>query len=442
MPTAARPRPSRAAFDLLMTPARWLEQARGRRRGVLLASYLLLGGIAGVFGRRAVSLNGLPDVGDPFDVRAEVAIDVPEAENAFVLYGQAAAKLKELNAEDWRRFAMISTWSQSDPAYRRWVETNREASDLIRRGSERPKGLYHRPGESTFETPLEVTQRLRQFARLAPMEASRLEEAGDLAGAWAWHRALLRASRHVGGHGTSIQALIGIAMLRVASGPASTWAADPRVGAPLLRRALRDVMDCEAMSPRASDALRVEYLCMMKAIDAPGPLLRYELAGDPVWYHHLTGLMRAGLYLKREPERSRRVTRLAFANWLAQCDRPPNGRARLAMRAPDVYLYDADPAAPAAANALPPGTAGEWMKSTELAARFGPMYFWVVAAFDRDRRTLAALKVTLAEQLYRREHGRPPGTLGALVSPDLPALPDGYEAGDPPISTGATTPAP
>ena len=37
---------------------------------------------------------GLPDIGDPFDVQAFRSFTIPEDRNAFVLYRQAADRLK------------------------------------------------------------------------------------------------------------------------------------------------------------------------------------------------------------------------------------------------------------------------------------------------------------------------------------------------------------
>ena len=42
---------------------------------------------------------------------------------------------------------------------------------------------------------------LRSFQDLALLEASRLEEEGDMAGAWTWYRAAIRAPCHLGLHG-------------------------------------------------------------------------------------------------------------------------------------------------------------------------------------------------------------------------------------------------
>jgi hypothetical protein len=49
----------------------------------------------------------------------------------------------------------------------------------------------------------------------------------------------------------------------------------------------------------------------------------------------------------------------------------------------------------------------------------------------RERRRRAVLVVRLAAELYRREHGKPPATAGALLGPVLKELPEGIAADDP-----------
>ena len=71
---------------------RWLTSGRGRR----LAIGVAVGWIAlvGVTIWRMQSLDGLPDVGDPFDVtEARRPVEIPDADNAFVAYAAAKAKL-------------------------------------------------------------------------------------------------------------------------------------------------------------------------------------------------------------------------------------------------------------------------------------------------------------------------------------------------------------
>ena len=45
----------------------------------------------------ATQLLGLPDIGEPFDVKAFQAFTIPDDRNAFVLYRQAMAVLKPIS---------------------------------------------------------------------------------------------------------------------------------------------------------------------------------------------------------------------------------------------------------------------------------------------------------------------------------------------------------
>ena len=66
-----------------------------------------------------------------------------------------------------------------------WVEANREAMELFRRGSERPNALapsgpLHRGSDRLFAA-------LNSFQEMALLEASRLEVEGEMAAAWGWY---------------------------------------------------------------------------------------------------------------------------------------------------------------------------------------------------------------------------------------------------------------
>ena len=122
-----------------------------------------------------------------------------------MLYRQAADRLKPLDQARKRvrqqAIDRYARWSKADPEVRRWVEENREALALYRQGTERPDALDPVPPNGS--RILEVMQALRSFHALALLEASRLEEQGDMAGAWGWYRAALRAIHHVGLHAGS-----------------------------------------------------------------------------------------------------------------------------------------------------------------------------------------------------------------------------------------------
>src|SRR5262249_45097608 len=119
----------------LAAPFRWLF---GSRRRVLTAAAVLLAMIAAAPLWWSLPLLGLPDIGDPFDVPAFRAMTIPEGRNAVVLYRQAADQLKPLDtsasAKD-ETLDLNARWPRAHPAVRRWLEENREAMALYRRGT-------------------------------------------------------------------------------------------------------------------------------------------------------------------------------------------------------------------------------------------------------------------------------------------------------------------
>ena len=110
------------------------------------------------------------------------------------------------------------------------------------------------------------------FEVLALLEGSRLEEQGDMAGAWGWYRAVLRTIHHVGQHGTVERRAIAQGWHVDLQGRLKTWAADPRTTPALLRQALDDVVACEVLAPSEAYTLKAEYLDVDRLLEAPdGP---------------------------------------------------------------------------------------------------------------------------------------------------------------------------
>ena len=143
---------------LAAAPFRWFF---GSRRRVLTAASVLLAMIIAPPLWWSIQLMGLPDIGEPFDLEAFRSSRIPDDRNAFVLYRQAADRLKSLNSfvVSKRSIDAHVRWSQADPMVRRWVEANREAMELFRRGAERPDSLdsngprHHRTFGDVVEPP-------------------------------------------------------------------------------------------------------------------------------------------------------------------------------------------------------------------------------------------------------------------------------------------------
>jgi hypothetical protein len=304
------------------------------RRAVVAAVVLAVGG---VIGWAFHPLRGLPDIGDPFDVAEARALAVDPAENAFILYQVAAARVVP-NAVD----APPSRWDQAGPSTRAWVEANRPALELWREGAERPDALYLDPATARYDTLLPVTQELRRFAELALLEASRLEGEGDLAGAWGWYRAVLRSGVHSGRNGGVIERMVGGGLFELALAPIKRWAADPRVDATLRARALAEAREARAMSRPWSHTLKLEYLVVRNSLEDTALARSTAFMGS-------IGLARRPLFtvfgrtfslddfrrsrpvlgFQAEPEASRRLARLVYANWLAHVDLPAADRPPL-----------------------------------------------------------------------------------------------------------------
>jgi hypothetical protein len=434
MASTSSARRSFPTLRYLAAPFRWF--FRSRRR-VWTAAAVLLAMIAAPPLWWSLQLVGLPDIGDPFDVKAFRSFTIPDDRNAFLLYGQAADRLKLLDTSNTSPDEKIdpnAPWSQAHAAIRHWAEENRKAMALYRRGTERPDvlGLSGRSGGDP-ETH-KVRSALYLFHKLVLLEASRLEEQGDMAGAWGWYRAALRSSYHLGFRGTIPARIMSQHLHTALRRRSSSWAADPRTTPALIRHALDDVLACGVFTPSESCTLKAEYLDLDRILNNrsnPGQELivaklrasvnspAYQL--DPERARAIAGAWRVW---RREPERSLRVLRLAIANWLAYYDLPPERRP-----APDANVsgphdfYALGPESPAKARALSPAELDRWLNTTADAQEL--LRRWDLRAFRmRERANHRALVVLLASELYRRDRGTDPPSDEALVGPYLKELPD------------------
>jgi hypothetical protein len=304
---------------------------------------------------------------------------------------------------------------------------------LYRSGTERPDA-FDPLQVSDPDRSLRTRFSLRDLEDLALLEASRLEEVGEMARAWDWYRAALRSTYHLG-----LQArILGRTMAQSRDGKfrrrLSVWAADHRTTPDLIRRALDGVIACGDFVPSESYTLKAEYLSLEDALKDPySPGLQKVMAaidaklqaqGYQLDWDRKRAIAHAWWFWRREEERSRRVIRLAVANWLASFDLPPDRRP-----APDpgvtgpCEFYAFGPDVPEKARALSPKALDHWMKTTYEAQEILP--FWDSRTSRvKERANHRALIVLLASELYRRDHGADPPTDEALVGPYLKSLPD------------------
>ncbi len=380
------------------------------------------------------SLNGLPDIGDPFDVAAFRTFSLPDDQNAFAFFRRAWKAIEPIYGGDW---------SETNPEFRAFVEANRPAVELFIKGAEQGDGISGPvgeplPGENyTWVPPHQASS--WGLVGMTLREGGLREERGDMAGAWDCYRAVLRTLVHVRRRERLKDRARVILWLPVLQKHLATWAANPRTTIDQARRALEKVVECRPSPEWDAFTLKIEYLDLMRFLDRrvvpPAEQIEEE------WTYRLGDMqlpvdLSLDLYqvkrgLAREPDRSRRVIRLLFANWLAHVEHPghrkPAARARfhIVKVTNGVSLYHVSPDAPADARALSPQEVASWLVTTndaKLAFRF-PFLAWPNVR-RREQRSYRELLVVLAGEIYRRERGARPPSDEALVGTYLESLPD------------------
>jgi len=365
-----------------------------------------------------IQLQEVPDIKEPFDLDKFGHVDVAPEDNAFELYRAASAKLvSQTNASrtDAVDAVLYGGWLKSSEELRDWLEENREALELFRQASERPEAVYFQPAEKTIVSPqLVVSNHLRTLAQLACLEAARLEANAKPAAAWTWLSALLRASRHSGSHGCTVERMVGITMHRYAYAAIVIWAANPRLAVADLRHVLADVRKIHARTVPASETLKVEYLITRKNY-ADLNLFSRDL--DFPWYIANSFVM----YPMGEPEMGRRLTKMIWTNWLLECDRPRHLRRPDAAGTARLYALDHDVAS--IEGGLSNARIESCLKRSVLGKHFliPPQDF--IIWHDCEAAKQRILEVALALLIYFHEHAGFPETLEQLVGHGLDEVP-------------------
>jgi hypothetical protein len=400
-----------------------------RGRKVIAAFALLAIAAVGSFVIwRATSLRAIPEIGEPFDTKAFGTVDLPDDLNAFNYYRQAAAKFRD----DPSLGGPYFSWAQASPRDREWLYANSEAMELWYVGTTMDRAVYIQPKDLRIDSPLDVVQSLRRMSRLAHLVGLRMEAQGDLDEAWGWYRAGLRCSRHCGKNGGFIDRLIGLTMYSQMEKPVRAWADHPNQSPSSLRRALDEVLAINAMTPSFAENLRSEYFAFSAFLDRPDvSLAKIEIQiAESKSRPDISpfGSMKETLWrlILREPERSRRLIRVVWANWLSAADLPVEQRLGRGHGLRHGYYYDPPPDAPEAIRRLTPERIDRWVGSTRYLGPMLPGIDNLDKAEANEAAMRAALVVNLAEQLYTRENGHPPESPDQLVGPYLKALPEGY----------------
>ncbi len=384
--------------------------------GILLSAPLIF---------RVSRLSGLPDIPPPFDVEKYGTVQITPEDNAYEHYTKASALLigtTGLNDGEYDK-ALEEGWSGASEGVRKWVEDNRPALELWRKGTAAPDALFCQPKDQRFDTLSDELNDFREFARLAMLEGSRLEGEGKPEAAWKMYRAMFRSSRHCGRNGVIIERLVGIGTLVIAAESIEKWAANPDVDAAMLRQALSEISEDYEMTSPTSTGFQGEYFMILNYLDDPNlPSIfmnewgSWGVGGNPIVAELPVGLT---FFLFNEPELSRRVINHVFANWLAQVDNPRH--ARTPQHAGHLELYDPEPGAKT--GSLNPMKLEESVRNSLVARLMLPALLQFEAVVSREQARQACLTVILAAQAYQRAHGEFPETMKPLQDGYLDVLP-------------------
>jgi hypothetical protein len=384
------------------------------------------------------SLNGLPDIGDPFDVEAFRSFTLPDEQNAFTYLRRADQRLtlfpelpRAVDPSVWN-----FSWSKADPRIRAWVEANRQALELFRQGAEQSDAILDLAADPEHFWSNSVNP--NALSTLSLLEGARRQESGDTAGAWDCYRSVLRMTTHVSRrrmtHAVRVNTVCGWLRRRLAA-----WAADPRTTISQLKSALDEVLKTEPSPDWDSFTLKIGYIeiinMMIRTMNEHDQNRvegewTYRLGDMQLSTDIIGSIKEACRFLLREPERSRRVVRLLWANWLAHVEardpRRPVVRALLPGLTPvSLPLYAVSPDAPAGARALQPKKIASWLVTTrdvKLIMEEGDVM--VMLRHHLYHRAYRELVITLATGIYRRERGALPPSEEALVGTYLKSLPD------------------
>jgi len=384
---------------------------------------------------RGVFLASVPEMAEPFDEAALVTDDIPPGENAFIDYRQAASIRKRLLAGLAARSKTEPTtyddiykhgWEAADEEMRAWLEEQREALAVWRRGTERSRATAVLPGELTFATHLEASQELRGFARMARVDQMRCLHEGDVAEAWQLARAIYRSGGHASERGPMISGLIGVAMHAVSGEAIARWAEHPSVTGDQLRAALAQFKADFTLYESESNMLKTEFLALRNSLQSrewmqfmgPGAGGGPVVSGDGI----LDSATRGWLWVVGEPELTVRVARQILANQIREIDKPLTERQKL-VGSGTAMLFDLAPNATRLSGELDPAGIEHGLKLSIVCKLLLSATKQVDDSVQRFRAKQAALEVLLATQAYRRDKGEFPESLDQLVPQYWEAVP-------------------
>ncbi len=368
---------------------------------------------------RGYYLAGVPDIGEPFDVEARLAVVVPDDENAFTDFHQAAALYIQPSdaVSNSRNDVNEHGWAWATPELEQFLHDNEAALLAWKSGAEKSRAQYHLARDVWMGSPHEVDSALREFARTVKTIGIKLETAGRPVEAWEWYEAAIRTSRLYGQNGGGADRDVGCVSFFIVALRLPVWSADPALDSKALIHALTQVQDVWHLTEKYSTVVEIEYLSLentIRKLESHSDDCEWSIFASP----SIPGSdNRFLLYIRGEPELTRRLLKFHTRNHLTFCDLPAWQRPPLAGIS--AMIYD------------DPGGLCHWsvaaydaafVKSMFAASVISPIHLYRLH-IDLEEINYAYLQVVLAGQAFHRDHGRFPATLDELVPKYLTEIP-------------------
>lgn len=383
------------------------------------------------FGIRAVLLQGVPSMAEPFDIAEFSKWDVLESDDAFTEYRRAseqrskiAGGLQANGRPDPESISAVlqSGWSASDDALKEWLKAYAEPLATWRRGTGRTHGLNQRPDTVSLETVVSIIQDQRFFCRMALCEQAKAQAESRYEESYQWARAAFRCGGHCSHRGCLIQALVASASHAVACRGLQHWSAQAPVTEEQLQQALATARADYELYETRSNILKAEYLAVRNSLASSRWLQVTGTGGAGGKDTAMAQLMRFGFWTIGEPELSARLFRQMLANQIQEVDKPMAQRRKHAGNGL-AMLFVPDPAVPLLPGQLDPARIDQGIKKSLVLQALAPSVKQVDTALLRQEARQQALIVMLALQAYRRRHGDFPEALVSLVPDFLNAVP-------------------
>jgi hypothetical protein len=384
---------------------------------VVVPSILFVLVILSPAGFRQWWLSRVPDIGDPFPV-SEILKPIPEEENAFPLFEEAFALLKEVADADREEYWDEETdgWDSKDNQLNKYLKMNRPALEKWREATEK-ENFQAVPIAQAGEFYITNIQAHLDLPRWCQLEIERLTKTGKPADALPWLRASFRYDGLMTRNAPVLNRLVGAALFARSADSAEKWMQHPDVTRDQLLDLISIVQASARLMEKPSTTVKVAYLVARQEYakwsydDMKEQYKNFGfIDGPPLGSKWETWLL-------AEPEFSRRLGAHLTANLLVFVDNPRRKRQLLL----DDDIFDESAVGVTPAGHLPAHKLIELLKDSKLIdADTASLLDFI----DREQARRACLQVALAAQAYYRDRGEFSDRLADLQPDYLSSLPD------------------